>query len=82
MLQENMSSIAHHGLLMYVQKNIQIIEKQNYPGITFEIIKAHVLKVDMPFTVIGIYKAPRMTLQKLKKKLSHIMKHDDLSRVV
>ena len=29
MLQENVSSIAHHRLLMYIQKNIQIIVNTN-----------------------------------------------------
>ena len=33
----------------------------------------------MPYTVIGISKAPRMTAQKLKKKLSHCIECDELS---
>ena len=49
MFQENVPSITHHGLLMYVHKNIRIIE------------------IHMLYKVIDIYKAPRMTLQKLKK---------------
>ena len=38
MLQENMSSTAQYGLLVYVQKKIQIIEKQKYQGIKYETI--------------------------------------------
>ena len=63
MLQENVSSTAHHGLLMYVQKNIQVTEKQNYPGINFEALKVHVLKGDIPFTIKDIYKTARITFQ-------------------
>ena len=36
MVQENVSSTAHYGLLMYVQKNVQIIERQKYPGISWK----------------------------------------------
>ena len=39
-LQYNVPSTAHHGLLRYVQK-LYIIEIHKYPGITSEAIKVH-----------------------------------------
>ena len=66
---KSMCHLQHiQGLLMCVLKNMQIMKKQKYPNITFEAIKAYVLKAGMPFTEIGIYKAPRMTLQELRNE--------------
>ena len=60
MLQENVSCSAHHTLLVYLQeKKTHVIEKHEYPGIKLEAVKVHLLKADMSFTVLGIYKAPR-----------------------
>ena len=66
MLQGNVSSTVHFGLLMYMQKNIHINGTHKYPGITFEGIKVHMFKAGVPFTVISIYKAPKMTVKELK----------------
>ena len=52
-----MCYLPHHGLLLYVQRNIHITGMHRYQDIKLEAIRGHVLKADMSFTVIGIYKA-------------------------
>ena len=65
---------------MYVQYNIHITGIHKYPGIKlFEAFEVHMLKVDVPFTVKGIYKAPKFIVQECKMKLCQVVKHDGLS---